>query len=93
MKEIIKKWVENPAQLSIEDAATIIQEYCKIYGDREITGEQLAVIFHIHQNIMPIRFEKLIKFICIHYGYKYRELWSTPDPAGNRRLIRCYFDD
>lgn len=93
MKEIIKHWYEHPNEVSLEDAILVIREYCKLYGNREISDEELKVLLYIHEHILPIKFEKLLKYICIHYGYNIRELWSQPDEKGNRTSIRCYFDD
>lgn len=93
MKELIKRWCENPNEISLEDAILVLREYCKLYGNREISDDELKILFHIHQNMIPIRFDKLIKCICIYYEYNIIELWSKPDVSGNRKLIRCYFDD
>ena len=93
MKEIIRRWFENPNQISMEDAIAIIREYCKIFGNREVTDDDLQKLFFIHQHITPIQFEKLVKYICLHHKYKFRELWSQPDQRGNRTLICYYFDE
>lgn len=93
MKEIIKRWYEYPNEISLDDASAIIREYCKIYGNREVSDDELKAIFYIHIHMTPIRFDKLVKYICIYYNYNIRELWSKPDTSGNRKLIRCYFDD
>lgn len=90
MKEIIKKWVDDPKNITAEDVAEIICEYCKLFGNRQISGEEIQSLFAINQYI-PIQFDMLLKDICIKSGYKIEEVYSTPDRIGNRRLIKRYF--
>lgn len=93
MKEIIRKWFANPGMISPEEAAEIICEYCRLFGDRTVNGEELKALFYIHSCGIPIQFEKLIKYICIKNNYNVRELWSAPDEKGNRKIIYRILDD
>lgn len=93
MKEIIRKWFANPGMISTEEAAEIICEYCRLFGNRTVSGEELKALFHIHSHGIPIQFEKLIKYICIMNNYNVRELWSVPDKKGNRKIIYRILDD
>lgn len=87
MREIIKKWFENPGNITPEEAAEIICEYCRLFGDRKVSGEDLQALFALNYRGIPINWEKLIKYICIKNGYEVEELWSAPDKNGQQHRM------